>query len=198
MDIKKVFRGISQKLQSDFEISSEINHQGNKGTYRESALRDFLLSGRLPKRFGIGTGEIIGPTRKVSKQSDLVIFDQLDGMSLVYDNDVQIYPIESIFGVIEVKSKLSKTELIKSLENIKSVKSLCPNESVTKITNSLISMTYQRPKSFGVVFAYALSNNSLESLLENLREWERENSKEYWPNLVVVLGEGILYHYGEE
>ena len=78
MDIKKVFRGISQKLQSDFEISSEINHQGNKGTYRESALRDFLLSGRLPKRFGIGTGEIIGPTRKVSKQSDLVIFDQLD------------------------------------------------------------------------------------------------------------------------
>ena len=197
MDIKKVFRGISQKLQSDFEISSEINHQGNKGTYRESALRDFLLSGRLPKRFGIGTGEIIGPTRKVSKQSDLVIFDQLDGMSLVYDNDVQIYPIESIFGVIEVKSKLSKTELIKSLENIKSVKSLCPNESVTKITNSLISMTYQRPKPFGVVFAYALSNNSLESLLENLREWERENSKEYWPNLVVVLGEGILYHYGE-
>jgi len=197
MDIKKVFRGISQKLQTDFEISSEINHQGNKGTYRESALRDFLLSGRLPKRFGIGTGEIIGPTRNVSKQSDLVIYDQLDGMSLVYDDDVQIYPIESVFGVIEVKSKLSKVELIKSLENIKSVKSLCPNESVTKTTNSLMSMTYPRPKPFGVVFAYALSNNSLESLLENLREWERENSKEYWPNLVVVLGEGILYHHGE-
>ncbi len=197
MDIKKVFRGISQKLQTDFEISSEIKHQGNKGTYRESALREFLLSGRLPKRFGIGTGEIIGPTRNVSKQSDLVIYDQLDGMSLVYDDNVQIYPIESVFGVIEVKSQLSKTELIKSLENIKSVKSLCPTESVTKTTNSFISMTYPRPKPFGIVFAYSLSNNSLESLLDNLREWEKENSKEHWPNLVVVLGEGVLYHYGD-
>ena len=197
MDIKKVFRGISRKLQTDFEISSEINHQGNKGTYRESALREFLLSGRLPKRFGIGTGEIIGPARNVSKQSDLVIYDQLDGMSLVYDDDVQIYPIESVFGVIEVKSKLSKVELVKSLENIKSVKTLCPTESVTKTTNSFMSATYPRPKPFGVVFAYSLSNNSLDSLLDNLREWEKENDKEYWPNLVVILGEGILYHYGE-
>jgi len=196
MNIKKVFRGISQKLQTDFEISAEINHQGNKGTYRESALREFLLSGRLPKRFGIGTGEIIGPTRNVSKQSDLIIYDQLDGMSLVYDDNIQIYPIESVFGVIEVKSKLSKTELINSLENIKSVKCLCPRESVTKATNSLMRMTYPRPKPFGIVFAYSLSGNSLESLLDNLREWEKENSKEFWPNLVVVLGEGILHHYG--
>lgn len=197
MDIKKVFRGISQKLQTDFEISSEINHQGNKGTYRESALRDFLNSGRLPKRYGIGTGEIIGPTRNVSKQSDLVIYDQLDGMSLLYDENVQIFPIESVFGVIEVKSQLSKVELIKSLENIKSVKSLCPDESVTKTTNSFMSVTYPRPKPFGIVFAYSLSNNSLESLLDNLREWEKENDKKYWPNLVVVIGEGILYHYGQ-
>lgn len=197
MDIKKVFRGISKKLQTDFEISAEINHQGNKGVYRESALREFLVSGRLPKRFGIGTGEIIGPTRNVSKQSDLVIYDQLDGISLVYDEDVQIYPVESVFGVIEVKSKLSKVELIKSLENIKSVKSLCPNEVVTKTTNSFMTMTYPRPKPFGVIFAYSLSSNSLESLLDNLREWERENSNEFWPNLVVVLGEGIIHHHGD-
>lgn len=197
MDVKKVFRGISKKLLTDFEISSEINHNGNKGDYREGTLRDFLLSGRLPKRFGVGSGEIIGPTRNVSKQSDLVIYDQLDGMSLIYEDDVQIFPIESVFGVIEVKSKLSKEELIKSLENIKSVKSLTPNESVTKTTNSLMSMTYPRPKPFGIVFAYSLAGNSLESLVKNLREWEQQNDKSLWPNLIVVLGEGIVYHCGE-
>lgn len=42
-----------------------------------------------------------------------------------------------------------------------------------------------------------MADNSLESLVQNLREWEKENSKEYWPNLVVVLGEGVLYHFGE-
>ncbi|WP_192456275.1 DUF6602 domain-containing protein [Musicola keenii] len=196
MDVKKVFRGISKKLLTDFEISSEINHNGNKGDYREGTLRNFLLSGRLPKRFGVGSGEIIGPTRNVSKQSDLVIYDQLDGMSLIYEDDIQIFPIESVFGVIEVKSTLSKEELIKSLENIKSVKYLAPNESVTK-KNSLMSMTYPRPKPFGIVFAYSLAGNSLESLVKNLKEWEQQNDKSLWPNLIVVLGEGIIHHYGE-
>lgn len=196
MDIKKVFRGISAKLAHDFDISAEINHQGNKGTYRESALREFLSEGKMPKKFGIGSGEIIGRTKNASKQSDLVIFDQLNGMSFVYSNDIQIYPIESIFGVIEVKSRLSKAKLIESLENIKSVKSLVPNESCT-VKNSFMINTYLRPKPFGIVFAYSLCNNSLESLLENLKEWEKENDRMLWPNLIAVLNEGIIYHYGE-
>jgi|GEM_PF-765635 len=197
MDIKKVFRGISSKLSSDFEISSEINHNGNKGTYREGALRDFLLSGRLPKRFGIGSGEIIGPARNVSKQSDLIIYDQLDGVSLIYDDNVQVYPIECVFGVVEVKSKLSKVELIKSLDNIKSVKSLAPEETFTKNPSAWMTVTQARPRPFGIVFAYSLAGNSLESLRENLTEWEKENDRKYWPNLIVVLGEGILLHCGE-
>jgi hypothetical protein len=197
MDVKKVFRGISSKLSSDFEISSEINHNGNKGAYRESALREFLLSGRLPKRFGIGSGEIIGPARNVSKQSDLIIYDQLDGVSLIYDENIQVYPVECVFGVIEVKSRLSKAELIMSLNNIKSVKSLAPEEVFTKNPNAWMTVTQERPRPFGIIFAYSLAGNSLESLRENLAEWEKENDQRYWPNLVVVLGEGILLHAGE-
>ncbi len=197
MDVRKVFRGVSDKLQLDFEaISSEINHLGNRGSYRENTLKNFLNAGKLPKRFGVGSGEIIGPKQKVSKQSDLIIFDQLDGMSLAYSENVQIYPIEVVFGLIEVKSKLSKEELIESLENIKSVKTLCPEESVTKTIVQGMQMTYPRPKPFGIVFAYSLSKNSLESLSKNLREWEAHNSRSVWPNLIVVLGEGVIYHFG--
>jgi hypothetical protein len=29
-----------------------------------------------------------------------------------------------------------------------------------------------------------------------LVEWEKENPPENWPNLVVVLGEGMIHHYG--
>lgn len=195
MDIKKVFSGISSKLLNDFSISSEINHQGNKGSYRESSLKEFLLSGRLPKRFGIGTGEIIGRTKNVSKQSDLIIFDQLDGISFIYNDDIQVYPIESVFGVIEVKSSLSKVELIKALDNIKSVKSLVPDESYTE-KGSFFTNTLKRPRPFGIIFAYSLCNNSLESLLINVQGWEKENDKEFWSNLIVILNEGIIYHHG--
>ncbi len=197
MDVKKVFRGISSKLQADFALSSEINHQGSKGIYRENTLRNFLLSGRLPKRFGIGTGEIIGHTKNVSKQIDLIIYDQLDGISFMYSEDVQVYPIESVCGIIEVKSKLSKTELIKSLRNIKSVKSLCPRESDTT-NNSFVRTDYLQPRPFRIVFAYSLSDNSLESLLKNLKEWESENEDKFWPDLVVILNEGIIFHLGQE
>lgn len=197
MDVKKVFRGISQKLFHDFQISSGIEHRGTKGTYRENALADFLSVGRLPKRFGVGSGEIVGPNGDVSKQSDLIIYDQLDGLSLLYDESVQVYPVECIYGVIEVKSSLSKTELIKSLENIKSVKSLVLNETITKTTDNLITVTFDRPKPFGIVFAYSLAANSLGSLTKNLNEWEESNSKEHWPNLIIVLEEGLLYHYGD-
>lgn len=196
MDVRKVYRTVSRKLLHDFNISAEINHRGSKGSFRETALRDFLKSGRLPQRYGVGTGEIIGPARNVSRQSDLVVFDQLNGLALLLSDSVQVYPIESVYGVIEVKSALSKQEFVKALENIKSVKALTPIENILQ-RGPLMTTSYARPAPFGMVFAYCLADNSLDSLCANLKEWEASNSPDYWPNLVAVLGEGIIHHYGD-
>ncbi len=196
MDTKKIFRRISAKLLEDFEISSEINHQGSKGTFRENALKKFLSDARLPSRYGLGSGEIVGPIQNVSKQSDLIIFDQLDGFSFVYDEATQVYPIECVFGVIEVKSTLDKTELVKSLENIKSVKKLTPNDSVSIPMAGGLRMAYKRPLPFGAIFAYNLGGNSLDSLVKNLKEWEQSNPKKYWPNVIAVLNVGLIFHRG--
>jgi len=193
MDLQKIFRGISKKLMHDFEMSAQINHSGNKGDYRENALKEFIEVGRLPKRYGIGNGEIVGHISNVSKQSDLIIFDQLNNIPLMFDSKVQVYPIDCVYGIVEVKSHLSKSKLIEALDNIKSVKALSPNDTVKK-QSIFVSQTYKRPKPFGFIFAYSLGGNSLKSLVENLKEWESNNSAEYWPNLIVVLGEGIIYH----
>lgn len=196
VDVKRVFRSVSKKLVEDFKLSAEINHSGAKGTYRESSLRDFLASGRLPMRYGIGSGEIVGPARNVSRQSDLVVFDKLNGLALLLSESVQVYPIESVFGIVEVKSSLSKEELLKGLENIKSVKALTPKENIVQ-RGPVMTMSYARPAPFGIIFAYRLANNSLDSLASNLREWETNNPPEFWPNLVVVLGEGVLHHHAD-
>ena len=194
MDTPKVFRHCSKKMLADFDISAEINHEGSKGTYRESALKKFLSEGRLPLRYKIGSGEIVGPAQNVSRQSDHIIYDQLNGYSLIYDESTQVYPIECVAGTVEVKSTLTKTKLIESLENIKSVKMLAPQEIVSKSLHGFL-MPYQRPLPFGAIFGYKLGDNSLASLVENLKEWEKENPKEYWPNVITVLGEGIIRHY---
>ena len=196
MDTKKVFRHISNKMLEDFELSAEINHKGSKGTYRENSLKKFLSEGRLPLRYKIGSGEIVGPAHNVSRQSDLIIYDQLNGYSLIYDASTQVYPIECVTGTIEVKSTLNKTEFMKSLENIKSVKMLVPQDTVSKpMIGGLVR--YKRPLPFGAIFGYRLGGNSLDSLVKNLIEWERENPKEHWPNVIALLGEGIIYHYGD-
>ena len=179
----------------DFDISAEIKHQGSKGTYRENSLKKFLSEGRLPLRYGIGTGEIVGPAYNVSRQSDLVIYDRLNGISLIYDESTQVFPIECVAGTIEVKSTLNKTEFIESLENIKSVKKLAPRESFTRPMSDLLTVRYQRPTPFGAVFGYRLGGNSLSSLVDNLQHWEKSTPKEYWPNVIAVLGEGLIHHY---
>ena len=59
MDIKKVFNAISQRMLIDFEnMSSQINHPGEKGKAREVALSEFLKE-YLPNRYSVSSGEII-------------------------------------------------------------------------------------------------------------------------------------------
>lgn len=197
MDTRRVFRRISNKMLEDFEISAEINHQGSKGSYRENSLKKFLSQGRLPARYSIGEGEIVGPIQNVSRQSDLIIYDKLNGFSLIYDEATQVYPIECVAGVIEVKSTLNKPEFLKALENIRSVKLLAPDETTDRAIAGGLRMAYKRPAPFGAVFGYRLGDNSLDSLVDNLRDWEKDVPKEHWPNVIAVLDEGLIYHYAE-
>lgn len=198
MDIHSLFRGVNKQLLIEFESSKEINHSGSTGTYRENSLKKFLLNDKLPLKYGIGSGEIVNTKNSVSKQSDLIIYDRMEGIPFLYDVSTQIFPIECIYGVIEVKSKLSKTKLLEGLKSIKSVKNLTSRDIVQyPIVNrkeGFIGYTFRRPIPFGIIFAYDLEKNSLESLMQNLYDWEMNNEPHLWPNLVVVLNKGIVYH----
>jgi len=177
LKVKEIFGHLSDHLRLKFEMSSELNHNTLRGNVREDTLSTFLSNGMLPKKFDVGTGEIISTNSAVSKQCDLVIYDSLNSAPLYYEPAAQVFPIEIVCGTIEIKSKLSKNKLIEGLENIKSMKSL----GKSRIP-------------FGIVFAYSLNGNSLDSLAENLRDWEKEREIVDWPELIVVNGEGVIYH----
>jgi hypothetical protein len=193
MDFKEIFKGISKKLLIDFNNSAQIQHGTDKGTFRENALKDFLGNGRLPKKYTLGHGQIITRKNDMSKSIDIVIHDNINFSPLLYDENTQIFPIESVYGVIECKSKLSKEKLEEGLENIKSVKSIAPKDRAYR-KDVHGTTTYQRPTPFGIIFAYSLGNNSLASLEKNILEWEKNNDPKLWPNLVVILNEGIITH----
>lgn len=194
MDLRKILQGVSKKLLIDFESSAIANHQVVKGDFREGALKTFLNGSRMPEKYKIGSGEICDSHQQVSKQCDLIVYDRDEGVPLYAGDEVQIFPIEVVYGVVEVKSGLSKVELLKGLENIKSVKKLLAESSKVTTVRSGRHKSYEGP--FGVVFAYSLSNNSLDSLQENLREWQGQNPPSFWPNMIVVLGEGVIFNIG--
>jgi len=192
MEISKLFEEISAKMKGDFNISAQFQHHGNRGSYREDSLKNFLTNGKLPDTFGIASGEIISQYSQVSKQMDAIIYDKSKSIIFESSESTKIFPIESVLGIIEVKSQLSKTKLIEGLENIKSLKTLHAPQLITKNYGDRVQIGYYNNPPFGVIFAYSLSGNSLESLRNNLKEWCDSNPPEVWPNFICILDEGTI------
>ena len=193
VNIRQLFRSISKGLQADFEKTIQITHRGMKGESREDILRHFLIQEkRLPERFGIGSGEIITNIDEVSRQCDLIIYDKIDGISLISQDSVNVFPIESVAGIIEVKSVLDKNSLFDSLENIKSIKKIAPNSaSENKFGGFTIATTREKP--FGLIFSYSTSI-SLDTIANHYKEWASKNDKIFYPNMIAVLNLGIVRH----
>ena len=182
-------------MYADFEASAQVKHSGSKGTVRENSLKKFL-DVRLPAKYALGAGEVVGRVRdSTSRQCDLIVYDKLNGVTLLYDESIQVFPIDCVYGIIEVKSTLSKTALLDSLEKIRVLKMMTPGGSVSTSMGNY-SLIHARPKPFGMIFAYRLADNSLDSLVENLKEWEKKTPAAFWPNYVCILKSGVIYHQG--
>jgi hypothetical protein len=191
MNAKDLFKAISKRMSADFEASAQVLHNGSKGTVRENILREFLGQ-RLPKKFGLGSGEVVGRIKETSNQCDLIIYDAIDGLALISDISSQVYPVDCLYGIIEVKSKLSKAELTDCLDKIAKFKSMASGGAISSPAGGGMLWSYPRPRPFGAVFAFDLAGNSLDSLVENLKEWQKDRPPSEWPNYICILGRGII------
>lgn len=97
-------------------------HPGEFGMYREKIIREFL-SPFLPTRLAIGSGFIITSENNISTQCDIIIYDK-DNTPLIENGEQRFFPVECVVGVIEVKSKLTKSKLKEALIKLASIKNL--------------------------------------------------------------------------
>lgn len=193
MKLLEALRVAGRKIVVDFEESKLISHSGEKGQFREFVLSN-LLRPYLPECYGLGTGEVFSSDGSVSKQIDIVIYDNIYSNVLLKNKSTSLFPCESIYGQIEVKSKLNKEELIKSIDNIKSVKSLKRENSSGLDINPLVNISLgrglfadntKRNPYLGVIFAYDSTNP--ESLREELNNRINEANKFELPNFIFCL-----------
>jgi hypothetical protein len=123
MRLLQALRNQSTKMQADFENSGLFTHMGDRGSFRETIIKDFLRP-FLPDCYGLGSGEVFSVNGAQSAQVDIVVYDAVFSTVLFRSGPQQLFPAESVFGSIEVKSNLTTPELSMACENIASVKRL--------------------------------------------------------------------------
>jgi hypothetical protein len=109
--------------QSGRELATLMPHYGERGRIAEEIIKS-VLHRTLPKRFSIGTGVIIASNGEVSPQIDIVIYDNFLNSPLLSEFGSCVFPVETVYATIEVKSQLTKKELKKTFEVIRKVREL--------------------------------------------------------------------------
>lgn len=109
--LSKTLSLIEQQFMAAYEVTTTIKHKGEKGRQREHGLAT-LLREHLPGAYGVATGELVSHTDdENSPQCDIIIYDHLNYPVLGKTGAVQLVPIEAVYSVIEVKTKLDAKEL---------------------------------------------------------------------------------------
>ena len=191
MNMAEFFESVEDTLLAQFREAGFVEHHGDKGENREEILRQFLEE-RLPRRYGIAKGEIVDSNGVHSHSADLIVYDALN-CPVLFTGKTAVLPIEGVYGIIEVKSRLSKQEFLDASKKVETFKRLAPRD--LSIVKTPSHVTVHRPtRPFGIVMGYRLDQNSLESLRDNwVKENERIHDVNYFVNLAVVLGEGLLH-----
>jgi hypothetical protein len=96
---------------ADYDRTRSIEHRGLKGTVREALVLDQFLSRYMPRNVSlVRSGEVASLDGERSAQMDLLVADPTAPFLLETD-DYRILAAETTFGGIEVKSRLSASEL---------------------------------------------------------------------------------------
>lgn len=196
VNIKQLFRNVSAQLNLKFkETEQTLNFPLDRGGEREEAIRQFLVK-TLPRRYGISKGFVVSHKGIQSNQCDIIIYDAETSPIFYKDVSQEIFPIEAVYSVIQVKSKLGKKELQDAIQNIKLYKQVPRNDVTT--TGIGIEIRYNRPVNpkFGVLVAYSLGKefeqkNQNEIQAELIKEIEKEKPSERI-DLICIIDRGII------
>jgi hypothetical protein len=192
--LQREFLYLQTEMLADFEKSKDVSHPRDVGDIRETILRKFLTdSGYLPRRYGVSDRSIrvASPTGHLSNEIDIAIYDVAESISLMRrENTYEVLPAESVYGVIQVKSRLNKKEIQNGLKNLASFKGL--DRSVGNPIGMFIGEPPHR-RGFGILFAFDTDLEWME-IVKEIEQFSNSNPREQWANAIFILNKGHFVH----
>ena len=200
VNIKQLFKNVSAKLMQEFEETEKtLKFPPDRGGQREEAIRKFL-SEKLPRRYGISKGFVVSHEGIQSDQCDVIVYDADTSPIFYTDINQEILPIESVYAVIQVKSRLTPTSLDDAIRNIKSFKQI-PRKDVTSVPlgpGGGISIGYNQPinKKLGVLMSYTLGNpydsKSIDEVLTEVIQKIKKENIDKRIDFVCIIDRGVI------
>lgn len=163
---KDYFKWQASVLDAKYKGSIVQNHHGDTGANREVIVRNWLAE-HLPKAVTpeIG-GKILDQTGYASKQVDITVYD--NDMPRFGAYDKPYYFAEGCVGAIQVKSKLTSSELSSSLKNLDSVKKV-------KVSSQAGGVSFGSREDIPTgIFAFETGYSSISELIEALKKSEKK------------------------
>lgn len=177
-----------------YDDTKPIKHPRDKGDSREEILRNFLCNYNLiPKKYGVSncSTRVVSSSGHMSPELDIIFYDYLNSIVLKQHGEtLRYYPIECVYGTIQVKSKLTKKSLKEGLDNIAQFKSITPTgTNITKIGNATLKQKLNGR--FGILFAYEFELDWLK-IIDEIKIYETTTPTHLLPNLIVILDKGYF------
>jgi hypothetical protein len=114
----ELIKSAAERLRSEFgNIRKTVPHYGESGEEVEKIVLTFL-NDYLPKRFRAGSGFILDSKNQLSRQCDVIVYDQLSSPIYRASENALIVPNHHVAAVIEVKSRLNKQQLQDAVDSI--------------------------------------------------------------------------------
>jgi len=123
ISFKQLFGAIGTRLQARVDLGAVYAHPSGTGDEREHAVLQALRES-LPSRFGLTRGRIVDSTGALSSEFDIIIYEAADQFIGFECGHRAFVPVESVYAVIEVKSKLDKQKLTQSFASLRTVEKL--------------------------------------------------------------------------
>ena len=124
MKLIEALRAYTKIVQAKLDATIFHSHNPTKGEAREEVIREGFLCQFLPHCYVVRLGLVFSADGDGSRQVDIVIYDPVYSIILCANDDRFLFPCESVFASVEVKSSLNSNGLKQAVENIKSLKDL--------------------------------------------------------------------------
>ncbi len=164
----------------------------SRGECREAVI-GLAIRPWLPRRYGLGAGEVVGADGSRSKALDIVIYDALYSVVFEAVGGKMLCPAESVFGSIEVKTMLDGRELRDGISKGQSLATIARERTDAYQFTPTAGFALgpglsgdERPRHHYVTGIVAVDAMDADRIIQELED-RQARGEEHLPDLVVCL-----------